>query len=253
MVSAWSIFDPLKVPNKDHPGFKLYGKSHVQTIAEHFTSSMPANQKGSIQEEMKTEFAKLKYDMLTRKQDLPAESPCKVTATEWCLQQICGLSHFYPKISNVADIMLSTPVSNAWPERSASCIKCMKTRFRSTLKNDMLQSLLQVSINGPATGTDDSKGLIERSVKAWTTAKNRRRLPTRSREETVQLHSESQVHVVVDSGVQTEGLEEMEEVHCVREEVQAFYKACNLPNAPDDVDEFGDDERFEDDELLFYE
>ena len=38
----------------------------------------------------------------------------------------------------------------------------------------------------------------------------------------------------------------MEEVHCVREEVEAFYKACNLPNAP----EFGDDEGFEDDELL---
>ena len=96
----------------------------------------------------------------------------------------------------------------------------VKTRFRSTLKNDMLQSLLKVSINGPATGTDDSKGLIERSVKAWTTAKNRRRLPTRSREETVQLQSESQVHVVVD-GVQTEGLEEMEGVDCVRE-VEAF-------------------------------
>lgn len=73
VVSAWSIFDPLKVPNKDHPGFKLYGKRQVQTIAEHFTSSMPANQKGFVQEEMKTEFAKLKYDMLTWKQDLPEE------------------------------------------------------------------------------------------------------------------------------------------------------------------------------------
>ena len=80
-----------------------------------------------------------------------------------------------------------------------------------------------------------------------------RRLPTRSREETIQLQSESQVHVVVDTGVQTERLEEMEEVHCMREEVEAFYKACNLPNAPDDLDEFGDDEGFGDDELLFYE
>ena len=45
----------------------------------------------------------------------------------------------------------------------------------------------------------------------------------------------------------------MEEVHCLREEVEAFFKACNLPNAPDDedVNEFGDDEGFEDDELLF--
>ena len=45
----------------------------------------------------------------------------------------------------------------------------------------------------------------------------------------------------------------MEEVRCVREEVEAFFKTCNLPNAPDDedVNEFGDDEGFQDDELLF--
>ena len=90
-------------------------------------------------------------------------------------------------------------------------------------------------------------------MKAWPTAKNRKRLPTRSREETVQFQSESQVHVVVDTGVQTEGVEEIEEFHCVREEVGAFYKACNLPNAPDGVDEFGDVEGFEADELLFYD
>ena len=68
--------------------------------------------------------------MLTwKRQDLPgecypSESPCKVTATEWCLQRICSLSHFYPQISNVADIMLSSPVSNAWPERGVSCETC---------------------------------------------------------------------------------------------------------------------------------
>ena len=66
VVSAWSIFDPLKVPNKDHPGCKLYGKTQVQTIVDHFTGSIPADRKESIQEEMKTKFAKLKYDMITQ-------------------------------------------------------------------------------------------------------------------------------------------------------------------------------------------
>ena len=221
------------------------------------TSSIPADQKESIQEEMKTEFAKLKYDMITWKQDLPqecnpSESPCKVTAIEWCLQRICSLSHFYPPLSNVADIMLATPVSNAWPERGAICVKRVKTRFRSTLKNDMLQSLMQVSINGPAAGTEDSKGLIERSVKVWTTAKNRRR-PPRSRQDTVHPQSESQErYVVVDAGVQTDAegpTEEIQSTVSAREEVEAFYKACDLPDAPDDVDD--DDEGFEDDE--FYE
>ena len=44
--------------------------------------------------------------------------------------------------------------------------------------------------------------------------------------------------------------EEMQGTDCVREEVEAFYKACDLPDVPDDVDEF-DDKGFEDDE--FYE
>jgi len=66
--------------------------------------------------------------MLTRKEEIPKECypsnvPYKVTATEWNLQQICKLSCFYLQLSNVADIMLSTPVSNAWPERGASCLQ----------------------------------------------------------------------------------------------------------------------------------
>lgn len=42
----------------------------------------------------------------------------------------------------------------------------------------------------------------------------------------------------------------MQGTDSVREEVEAFYKACHLPDVPDDVDEF-DDEGFEDD--AFYE
>ena len=74
---------------------------------------------------------------------------------------------------------------------------------------------MHVSISGSAAGTEDAKNLIERSV--MTTAKNRRKLP-RSQDLSV-------------------------------EEVEAFYKACDLPDAPDDVDD--DDKGFEDDE--FYE
>lgn len=68
--------------------------------------------------------------------------------------------------------MLSTPVSNAWPE-----------------------------------------------VKAWSSAKNRRILP-RARQDTADLQSESQLHVFVDAGVQSDTLEglseEMQGTDCVR-------------------------------------
>ena len=51
--------------------------------------------------------------------------------------------------------------------------------------------------------------------------------------------------------MQTEGLAEMEEVHCVRKHVEAFYVISLMPLMI--VDEFGGDEGFKDDELLFYE
>ena len=56
----------------------------------------------------------------------------------------------------IAEIALKLPVSNAWPERDASGLKLVKSRLRSRLKNDMLQSLLHVKINGP-----DAKTVIK--------------------------------------------------------------------------------------------
>ena len=137
--------------------------------------------------------------------------PCKVTATEWSLQRICQLS----QLSNVADIMLSTSVSNAWPERGASCVKWVE-RFRSALKNDMLQALLHVSINGPAPGTDAVKSLTKEAVRAWTTAKCRRRIPkVEQASSTTCSHSESEL-VLVDAGVQTDSFDEGSEEMSVR-------------------------------------
>ena len=83
-------------------------------------------------------------------------------------------------------------------------------------------------------------------MKACSSAKSRRILP-RARQDTADLQSESQLHVFVEAGVPTDSLEglseEMQGTDCVREEVEAFYKACDLPDVPDEFDEF-DDEGF---------
>ena len=60
VVSAWSVSDPLKVPSKEHPSFKTYGKNQVHALVQHFTSAMPSDKKHSVGDELKTEFAKLK-------------------------------------------------------------------------------------------------------------------------------------------------------------------------------------------------
>lgn len=85
---------------------------------------------------------------------------------------VCSLL-IYPCLLELAEVCLSLPVSNAWPERGASCVKRLKTRLRSSLKNDMLQALMQISINGPA--VSQSQSLIHEVAKQWL-AKPRRNL-----------------------------------------------------------------------------
>ena len=64
-------------------------------------------------------------------------------------------------IYEIAKAVLVTPVTNAWPERGASAVKRVKTRFRSQIKDDLLNSLLMITINGPAFKTAEYENLME--------------------------------------------------------------------------------------------
>ena len=99
-----------------------------------------------------------------------------VTTTAWTLHHMLKqppYRHFYPLLSNLAECSLSIPISNACPERGASTLKRIKTRLRSRFQNDMLQALMQVSINGPPLHSDQCKELIHDSVQLWLKQKKR--------------------------------------------------------------------------------
>ena len=66
------------------------------------------------------------------------------------------------------------PLSNAWPERGASAVKRLKTRLRNSLKKDMLESLLHITINGPP--VEKAEALINTAVAMWEDKKKRRKL-----------------------------------------------------------------------------
>ena len=90
------------------------------------------------------------------------------TALEWSLKRVfrlkSELGYFYPKIVQLAEVTLSAPITNAWPERGASAIKRIKTQLRNKLKNDMLSSLFHISVNGPETGANKTKDIIRKAV-----------------------------------------------------------------------------------------
>ena len=93
----------------------------------------------------------------------------KYTATEWALKQIYATTSTdeYPIINSISKNAYIIPVSNAWPERGGSAIKRIKTNKRSTMKNDAINALLMISINGPKSGTLVAKQLIVRSAKKY--------------------------------------------------------------------------------------
>lgn len=154
VVTALSIFDPVLMPSVGD--FGSYRLADIELVAKHFFPGQDDQQ-----ERVKAEWGKLKYDIRDWKIKTPAEikegttksAEQLPTPTEWCLSRIlqmrCALGSLYPCISKIAEVTLALPVSNAWPERGASKIKLIKSRLRSPLKNDLLNSLFQISINGP--------------------------------------------------------------------------------------------------------
>ena len=94
----------------------------------------------------------------------------KKTSTEWTLEYV--VKSFkeevsFPIIIEFAKLAIIVPVTNAWPERGASAVKRIKSRQRSSIKNNLLNALLHISMNGPAANSPEVKQLINRVVERY--------------------------------------------------------------------------------------
>lgn len=58
-------------------------------------------------------------------------------------------------LSSFADVILSLPITDAWPEHGASSIKRTKIRLRARLSDKMLESLLHISVSGLEVYTEE--------------------------------------------------------------------------------------------------
>ena len=102
----------------------------------------------------------------------------KQSSTEWALHNtvnICKDDQEFDKVVQLTKIACSAPVTNAWPETGASAVKRIKPHTRSTMRNDLLNALLQISINGPEMNSSDADKLIENaSLKFQQTRRNKK-------------------------------------------------------------------------------
>lgn len=151
----------------------------IAKLADHY---YPGPQHNNDRQQLLAEWHKAKYDLLQWKEnDLPQtirEGTGSVTATEWCLSRLLQPTYrsHYPMLSFVAGVCFSCPVSNAWPERAASVLKWQKSRLRSRIKNDLLNPLLQITINGPKQDSNELPTLMQEVVVEWLKEKDRRKL-----------------------------------------------------------------------------
>lgn len=212
VLDSFKIFDLLSVPAKTDDGFRYclvlvlgiflqlklfgvlcvfnfclcvcfflseYGTNMIKKLADHY---YPGPQHADDRQQIVVEWQKAKYDLLQWKEnDLPQairDGEGSITATDWCLSKLLQPTYrsHYPMLSFIAEVCLSCPVSNAWPDRGASVLKWQKNRLRSRIKNDLLNPLLQISINGPKQESKELPTLIHEVVAEWLKEKDRRKL-----------------------------------------------------------------------------
>lgn len=230
IVAAFCIFDPVTVP-ENKAQFKEYGNVEIQQIATHFFAD-----KEEEVSQLKTEWDGMKYhlrDILKPKiPQAVLDTSHRITTTEWCLNQILSVSvykQFFPKLYFIAEVAATLPVSNAWPERGASALKNLKTRHRNRIQNDLLEALLQVTVNGPK--CEEAGELVKGAVSMWMNETARRKLARR----TVRTEKETAAAAArsyTEAGVQTDDTDLVIGRDELKLEIAAALKKLNLEGGP---------------------
>ena len=101
-----------------------------------------------------------------RKKAKKTDAFCE-TPSEWATHQTIfrkpEFSYFYPLLVDLAEINLSAPLTYVWPQRGVSAINTLKPRLHNRL-NNILHSLLQITINGPSTFSPAANNDIKKSA-----------------------------------------------------------------------------------------
>ena len=142
----------LQMPKKE------YGNNYLPTLYEQFGTVINQTPEGLCADYISFKEHSLTVDVVDAKD--PAKV-CKILASE-SLYLIK-----YQGLVTLAKIAVSLPVSTAWPERGFSTLSRIKSKSINRILSGMLNSLLQVSTNGP-------KETARKLAKTWQAMKKRR-------------------------------------------------------------------------------
>lgn len=167
-LSAFAVFDLDSLPaDPSSHEFNLYGEMEMRTLHHQFFPNNELSETQDQWKDFKFELLQLKRKWNEYKRQMSDNKlKLKQTPSEWAISRIVNAfkeDPDYDIIVQMAKIACVTPVTNAWPERGASAIKRIKSRSRNSMKNDLLNALLHISINGPDVNSSDASKLIEKA------------------------------------------------------------------------------------------
>ena len=171
VVSAFSIFDPKKIPSPESPEYPSYGEDSVNTLSRHYGVDRPAqtlegeefSKPALTSAEVSTEWKTFRHYLTKQpKEDMGVQLQELVTNDM--------LKTMFPSLNTLANVCLSIPVGTASVERSFSEMKMIKTRLRNRIGESSLSHLMKIAIESPEKLCEME---LENIVDVWN-RKNRR-------------------------------------------------------------------------------
>ena len=156
LISAFSVFDPQKLPDKETEDFFTYGNDQIDVLASHFNQTLDA-------EALALEWIGFKEVLAIQFTQLSSSQ-----VMQSLLQK--DFVPLYPELSKLAHIGLVIPISTATCERGFSAMKRIKTDLRNRLTTRVLDCLMGISIDGPDLESFD----FDRAATKWGSRRNRR-------------------------------------------------------------------------------
>lgn len=165
--AAATLFDPCNWP-EDLTDLATYGLTDLETFVTHFQDVLEACTDFKSIQEAKQEWLDLKVVVHRHFKHLEPQ-----VLWQRFLQGAVGRPEQFPHMKLIVEIVLVFPMSTSCCERGFSCMKRIKSDWRGSLSNEMLNSLLHISIHGPEVKEYDA----EKAVTKWWQSSFRTRRP----------------------------------------------------------------------------
>ena len=138
-LASFSLFDPSHLPS-DHTKMGTYGDEELKVLCDLYGQGDTPDVDVAA---LKAEWEGFRFLMLQTYSQSTMKEVLKVLVADRTI------SHLYPQLRKLAEIVLVLPVSTAECERAYSTMKRIKTALRNRLITVNLDRLMRISINGP--------------------------------------------------------------------------------------------------------